>query len=104
MLRGPVPLVIAIGLPLGEPVGVFGFSWLVARLGLVQIPPDVSWWQVLRLSCICGIGFTMSLFIAALGFAGVLSLAEQAGMGVLLGSVLSGLASVASLPAFSPRH
>jgi NhaA family Na+:H+ antiporter len=89
---------------LGTPLGVFGFSWLVARRGLVQIPPDVRWWQVLGLSCICGIGFTMSLFIAALGFAEAPLLAEQAKMGVLLGSILSGLAGAALLPAFSPRR
>jgi NhaA family Na+:H+ antiporter len=103
-LTGPVPRGIAIGLLLGKPLGVFGFSWLVARLGLVQIPPDVSWWQVLGLSCICGIGFTMSLFTAALGFAEAPLLAEQAKMGVLLGSVLSGLAGAALLLAFSPRR
>jgi NhaA family Na+:H+ antiporter len=103
-LTGPVPRGIAIGLLLGKPLGVFGFSWLVARLGLVQIPPDASWGQVAGLSCICGIGFTMSLFIAALGFAGAPFLAEQAKMGVLLGSVLSGLAGAALLLAFSPRH
>jgi NhaA family Na+:H+ antiporter len=103
-LTGPVFLGVAIGLLLGKPLGVFGFSWLVARLGLVQIPPDVSWWQVLGLSCICGIGFTMSLFIAALGFAEAPLLAEQAKVGVLLGSVLSGLAGVALLLAFSPRR
>jgi len=96
-LTGPVPLGIATGLLLGKPLGVFGFSWLVARLGLVQIPRDVSWWQVLGLSCICGIGFTMSLFIAALGFVGAPILAEQAKIGVLLGSALSGLAGVVLL-------
>lgn len=103
-LTGPVPLGIATGLLLGKPLGIFGFSWLAARLGFVQIPPDVSWWQVLGLSCVCGIGFTMSLFIAALGFAGAPLLAEQAKMGVLLGSVLSGLAGVVLLLAFSPRR
>jgi NhaA family Na+:H+ antiporter len=103
-LMGPVPLGIAAGLLLGKPLGVFGFSWLAARLGLVQLPPEVSWTQVLGLSCICGVGFTMSLFIGALGFADAPAPAEQATMGVLLGSALSGVAGVALLLAFSPRR
>ncbi len=103
-LTGPVPLGIAIGLLLGKPLGVFGFSWIAARLGFVQLPPDVCWPQLLGLSCICGIGFTMSLFVAALAFAGAPFLADQAKMGVLLGSALSGLAGVALLLAFSPRR
>ena len=103
-LTGRVPLGIAAGLLLGKPLGVFGLSWLAARLGLVQLPPDVSWKQVLGLSCICGIGFTMSLFIGALAFADAPALAEQAKMGVLLGSALSGITGVGLLLALSPRH
>ena len=103
-LTGRVPLGIAAGLLLGKPLGVFGLSWLAARLGLVELPPDVSWKQVLGLSCICGIGFTMSLFIGALAFADAPALAEQAKMGVLLGSVLSGITGVALLLALSPRR
>lgn len=103
-LAGPVPLGIAAGLLLGKPLGVIGFSWLAARFGLVQLPPEVSWKQVLGLSFICGIGFTMSLFIGALGFAEAPVLAEQAKMGVLLGSALSGIAGVVLLLAFSPRR
>lgn len=103
-LSGPVPLGIAAGLMLGKPLGIFGFSWLAARLGLVQLPVDVSWRQMLGLSLICGIGFTMSLFIGALGFAGDPVLAEQAKMGVLLGSALSGITGVLLLVAFSQRR
>jgi NhaA family Na+:H+ antiporter len=103
-LTGRVPLGIAAGLLLGKPLGVFGFSWLAARLGLVELPPGVSWKQVLGLSCICGIGFTMSLFIGALAFADAPALAEQAKMGVLLGSALSGITGVALLLAMSPRR
>ena len=103
-LVGPVPLGIAAGLLLGKPLGIFGFSWLAARLGLVQLPPELRWTQVLGLSCICGIGFTMSLFIGALGFAGTPVLVEQAKMGVLLGSALSGVTGVVLLMAFSQRR
>jgi NhaA family Na+:H+ antiporter len=103
-LAGPVPLGIAAGLLLGKPLGVFGFSWLAAQLGLVQCPSGVRWSQVLGLSFICGIGFTMSLFIGALGFADAPMLAEQAKMGVLLGSTLSGATGAALLLAFSPRR
>jgi len=103
-LTGPAPLGIAAGLLLGKPLGIFGFSWLAARLGLVQLPRGVSWQQVLGLSFICGIGFTMSLFIGALGFAETPVLAEQAKMGVLLGSALSGVAGVVLLLATEPRR
>jgi len=99
-LAGPVPLGIAAGLLLGKPLGIVGFSWLAARFGLVQLPREVSWQRLLGLSFICGIGFTMSLFIGALGFAEAPVLAEQAKMGVLLGSALSGIAGVGLLLAF----
>jgi NhaA family Na+:H+ antiporter len=103
-LTGPVPLGIAAGLLVGKPLGVSGFSWLAARLGLVELPPGVSWKQLLGLSCICGIGFTMSLFIGTLAFGDAPALAEQAKMGVLLGSALSGIMGVAVLLALSPRR
>ena len=103
-LSGPVPLGIVTGLLLGKPLGIFGFSWLAARLRLVQLPTGVSWQQVLGLSFICGIGFTMSLFIGALGFAEAPVLAEQAKMGVILGSALSGVVGVVLLLAFSSRR
>jgi len=102
-LAGPVPLGIAAGLLLGKPLGVFGFSLLAAHLGWVRWSPDVSWRQMLGLSLICGIGFTMSLFIGALSFAEAPLLAEQAKMGVLLGSAFAGVAG-AGLLLVSSQH
>ena len=102
-LAGPVPLGIVAGLVLGKPLGVFGFSWLAARWGWVQWPAEIAWRQMLGLSLICGIGFTMSLFIGALAFAEAPLLAEQAKMGVLLGSALSGAAGLGLLLASSRR-
>lgn len=102
-LAGPVPLGVAAGLLLGKPLGIFGFSRLAARWGWLQWPPDVSWRQMLGLAWVCGIGFTMSLFIGALAFADTPLLAEQAKMGVLLGSALSGVAG-AGLLLVSSRH
>ncbi|HSG81282.1 MAG TPA: Na+/H+ antiporter NhaA [Gemmatimonadota bacterium] len=102
-LAGPVPLGVAAGLLLGKPLGIFGFSLLAARWGWLQWPPEVSWRQMLGISWICGIGFTMSLFIGALAFAETPLLAEQAKMGVLLGSALSGVAG-AGLLLVSSHH
>ncbi len=87
----PIPLGIAAGLFIGNQVGVFGFSWIAIKLGLSKLPEGVSWLQLYGVALLCGIGFTMSLFIGSLAF-------EQSGpdyaiedrLGVLLGSFLSG--------------
>ena len=91
-LLHPVPLGIATGLFVGNQVGVFGFSWVAIKLGLAKLPQGVSWLQLYGVSMLCGIGFTMSLFISALAF-------EQAGpefivddrLGILLGSMVSAI-------------
>ena len=101
-LADPVPLGIAADLLLGKPIGVLGFSWAAARVGFEQLPSEVNWLHMLGLSFVCGIGFTMSLFIGTLGFAESLALAEQAKMGVLVVSALSGIIGVALLMALSP--
>jgi Na+:H+ antiporter, NhaA family len=91
-LLHPVPVGIAAGLFLGNPLGVFTLSWLSVRLGIAKLPEDVSWGQLFGASLLCGIGFTMSLFISSLAF-------EQTGqsipvddrLGILLGTMLSGV-------------
>lgn len=103
-LLGPVPSGVVLGLLVGKPLGVFGFSWLAARAGWVQLPDRVTWRQVLGLSFVCGIGFTMSLFIGALSFVEAPALVEQAKMGVLLGSALSGTVGVLLLATFAARR
>jgi len=88
----PVPLGIAIGLFAGNQLGVFGFSWAAIKLGISKLPEGVSWMQLYGVALLCGIGFTMSLFVGSLAF-------EQGGpdyaiddrLGILLGSFLSGI-------------
>jgi NhaA family Na+:H+ antiporter len=88
-----VPLGIAAGLLLGKAVGVFGASWLLIRFAGARLPAESSRLQFFGVCLLCGVGFTMSLFIGSLAFQG------QGGdydthvkMGVLLGSILSGIA------------
>ena len=86
----PVPLGIAAGLLAGKTIGVFGFSWLTIKIGLAKLPEGANWGQVLGLSVLCGIGFTMSLFVGSLAF--IPEVSEYAGMdrvGILTGSFLA---------------
>jgi NhaA family Na+:H+ antiporter len=86
----PVPLGITAGLLLGKTIGVFGFTWLTIKTGLAKLPEGVNWGQILGLSVLCGIGFTMSLFVGSLAF--IPEVSEFAGMdriGILTGSVLA---------------
>ncbi len=83
----PVTLGIILGLFIGKQLGVFGASWLAVKSGLCP-KPQASWMQIYGLSLLCGIGFTMSLFIGGLAFAGVEMQAEVR-LGVLGGSFLS---------------
>ena len=63
-----VPLGIALGLLVGTQVGVFGFCWVATRLGLSRLPPGMSWGLLYGTAALCGIGFTISLFIGSLAF------------------------------------
>ncbi|KQT34864.1 sodium:proton antiporter [Sphingomonas sp. Leaf412] len=94
VLREPLVLGVAIGLAVGKPVGIFGAIALAERLGIAARPHGVTWRQVLGLSLVAGIGFTMSLFIGGLAFPGDAPLIEQVKLGVLTGSVVSALAGV----------
>jgi len=92
-LLHPVPLGIATGLFLGKQVGIMAMSWLAVRMGIASLPEGVRWSHIYGTALLCGIGFTMSLFIASLAF-------EQGGaaylglerLGVLTASLLAGLA------------
>ncbi|HBM66841.1 MAG TPA: Na+/H+ antiporter NhaA [Pseudomonas sp.] len=83
----PVPMGIMIGLLLGKTVGVFGLTWVAVKLRLAALPAGAGWGQILGVAILCGIGFTMSLFVGSLAFAPGSS--EYAGMdymGILTGS------------------
>ena len=96
-LAHPVTLGIAAGLFLGKQIGVFAATKLAVMSGITEPPRDASWAQVYGVSILCGVGFTMSLFIGLLAFPGDEVMADAVKIGVLLGSVASGLAGAGVL-------
>lgn len=101
----PVPLGIAAGLFFGKTIGVFIASWLVVRLGFARLPEGADWRAMFGVAVLCGIGFTMSLFIAGLAFEGAGSeYAVQTRLGVLLGSFASAVIGFAILRAVLPSR
>lgn len=87
----PLPLGIALGLLLGKQIGILGAIWTARRFRLAQPPAGASWVQLWGMALLCGIGFTMSLFIAQLGFPASPDLVDEAKLGVLAGSLLSAM-------------
>jgi Na+:H+ antiporter, NhaA family len=90
-ILAPLPFGIAAGLFLGKQLGIFGAVWATVRLGLACKPAGASWLQVYGVCLLCGIGFTMSLFISGLAFAGNALFIDEAKIGILGGSLLSAL-------------
>ncbi|WP_416426318.1 Na+/H+ antiporter NhaA [Pseudomonas sp. App30] len=85
-----VPLGIATGLLVGKTLGVFGLTWLAIKAGLAALPEGASWRQLLGVSILCGIGFTMSLFVGSLAYVpGQSPFAGEDRMGILTGSILA---------------
>ena len=100
-LLAPLPLGIAAGLVLGQPLGVLGATALVVSLKLGRRPSGSTWLQILGVSMLCGVGFTMSLFIGGLAFHDGAA-ASQVQLGVVAGSVLSVLAGAITLRLAQP--
>ncbi|MCU7805417.1 MAG: Na+/H+ antiporter NhaA [Candidatus Thiodiazotropha sp. (ex Lucinoma borealis)] len=103
-LLEPIPLGIAAGLFLGKQIGILSFCGLAIVMGFARLPNGASWWGFYATSVLCGIGFTMSLFIASLAF-------EQGGsdvvimgdrLGILVGSVLSAVVGFLIMKLFNP--
>ena len=90
-----VSLSVIIGLVLGKFLGVFSFSWLAVRMKIVALPAGATWKAFASVCVVCGIGFTVSMFIADLSYAGLgaqgAALLNEAKLGVLCGSVISAL-------------
>jgi NhaA family Na+:H+ antiporter len=91
-LSNPIPMGVALGLFLGKQLGVFSFAWASIRLRMATLPEGASWKQMYGVALLCGIGFTMSLFIGLLAFADTPLLKDQAKIGVILGSGISAIA------------
>lgn len=98
-MAAPLVMGIAIGLFVGKQIGVLGFTWLASRLGWGARPTGSTWLQLYGIACLCGVGFTMSLFIGALAFPGAIDSPEQVEvkLGVLAGSILSAVMGAAVL-------
>ena len=88
-----VGLAVMLGLVLGKFIGVFSFSWLAIKLKFVQLPANTTWKAFASVCVVCGIGFTVSMFIADLSYSGLgaegAALLAQAKLGVLVGSVIA---------------
>ncbi|MGX7876454.1 Na+/H+ antiporter NhaA [Mesorhizobium sp. ORM6] len=93
----PLTLGVAAGLVVGKLVGVFGSSALAIRLGLADLPAHAGWSHMLGISLLCGIGFTMSLFIGLLAFAGDVALQDAVKVGILAGSFIAAILGAAVL-------
>ena len=90
-LADPITLGIVCGLVLGKALGVFGTAWVFIQLGWAKPPAQASWGALFGVCVLCGIGFTMSLFIGDLAFANLdEGFDTRVKLGVLTGSVLAG--------------
>jgi len=88
----PIPIGIALGLFLGKQAGGFGFSLAAVKRGLAKLPSDINWRMIYGTSVLCGIGFTMSLFISTLAFdSSITDDAASARIGILVGSFISAI-------------
>jgi NhaA family Na+:H+ antiporter len=90
-LAHPVAAGCSVGLFVGKPLGIFFLAWLAVRVGLAKLPRGADWGKLWAVAMIAGIGFTMSLFVASLSFKGSHELEDVAKLGVLLGSLASGV-------------
>jgi len=102
-LAEPLTLGVAAGLFLGKQAGVLLASWIGVKTGVARLPDGVTWRHVYGVACLTGVGFTMSLFIGSLAFSDNETM-DAVRLGVVAGSVLSGLLGYAVLRASAPRR
>lgn len=103
---GGIGLSVIIGLVAGKFIGVFTFSWLAIRLGIVQLPKETSWTSFASVCMLCGIGLTVSIFIADLSYAALGSnttLLAEAKLGILCGSLVSTIVGCLLLNKYLPK-
>lgn len=89
-LTHDVPVGVTLGLFIGKQIGILGFCWLFVRLQIAQLPAGMGWLSLYGTAALCGIGFTMSLFIGVLAF-GNMNLVFDERLGIVIGSLLSGI-------------
>jgi NhaA family Na+:H+ antiporter len=104
-LLHPVPLGIAAGLFIGKQAGVLAGCWIGVKLGVAQLPAGIGWAKIYGAALLCGIGFTMSLFIGALAFGeeGAARIFDER-LGIIAGSLVSGIAGYLYLRRELSRH
>jgi NhaA family Na+:H+ antiporter len=102
----PVPLGIAAGLFAGKQLGIFVFCWLAIKSGMARLPAGTNWGSLYGVSILCGVGFTMSLFVGSLAFESTASDVREMydeRLGILLGSAVSGVIGYALLSKALPK-
>lgn len=101
----PVPLGIMLGLFVGKPLGVFTISWLAVKAGIAKMPNGINFRHIFAVSILCGIGFTMSMFIASLAFEhGGLDYGSYSRLGILSGSTLAAIVGYLALRWALPQN
>lgn len=92
-LTSLLPVGVALGLLIGKPLGIFSFSWLAVKIGVAKLPEGIHFRHIFAVSVLCGIGFTMSIFIASLAFSvGNPEFDILARLGILMGSTTAAIA------------
>ena len=103
-----VAMAVMMGLVIGKFIGVLAFSWVAVKAKIVSLPANTSWKAFASVCVICGIGFTVSMFIADLSYAGVgesaVLLLNQAKLGVLCGSVIAAVLGCVLLNVTLPKE
>ncbi|WP_145514607.1 Na+/H+ antiporter NhaA [Yersinia massiliensis] len=104
-LTSLLPLGIASALFAGKPLGIFVFSWLAVKLGIAKLPDAINFKQIFAVSVLCGIGFTMSIFIASLAFGDAdIALTTYSKLGILLGSTAAAVVGYSLLRVVLPTN
>lgn len=104
-LFSSLPLGVAAGLLFGKPIGIFLFSWVSVKLGLAKLPESINLKQVFAVSVLCGIGFTMSIFITGLAFDGLDDVySTYSRLGILLGSTAAAILGYFMLRVVLPKQ
>ncbi|GIU10034.1 MULTISPECIES: Na+/H+ antiporter NhaA [unclassified Shewanella] len=103
-LTSMLPLGVALGLLIGKPLGIYTFSWAAVKLGWAKLPKGVEFSHIFAVSILCGIGFTMSIFISGLAFADASAEYDTlARLGILIGSTISALVGYMLLDRSLPK-